>query len=160
MNKSNLKLITQSGLIAALYTAVTLVFAPISFGVIQFRISEALTVLPFFTFAAVPGVTVGCLISNIILGAHWLDIVFGTLATFIGAMLSYKLRRWPYLVCVPPIVSNTLIIPWVLRFAYGSADLIPFMMATVGLGELIAVGIVGNILLYFLKSTSGKRIFK
>lgn len=160
MKKVDTKFLAQSGLIAALYTAITIIFAPISFGVVQFRISEALTVLPFFTLSAVPGVTVGCLISNIILGAHWMDIIFGTLATLIGAILSYKLRRWPYLVCLPPIISNAVIVPWVLRFAYGSKDLIPFMVASVGLGEIISVGIIGNILLFFLKSSVGKRIFK
>ncbi len=141
----------QGAVIAALYTALTLPFAPIAYGPVQFRISEALTVLPYFTPAAVPGVTLGCLLSNILMGSPLPDIVFGTIATFIGAVLSCRLRRHKYLVCLPPILSNALIIPWVLKFAYNVPDLVPVMMFTVGLGEVLAVGILGNILLLALE---------
>ncbi len=142
----------QSAVIAALYVALTLAFQPISFGAIQFRISEALCILPVFTFAGVPGVTLGCLIANILGGAALPDIVFGTLATLIGAVLSYKVRtisKW--LVCVPPILSNAIIIPFVLRYAYGVPGIIPYLMLTVGTGEVLAVAVLGNILMLALE---------
>ncbi|MDY2629664.1 MAG: QueT transporter family protein [Lachnospiraceae bacterium] len=141
----------QAALIAAIYITLTLIFAPISYGPIQFRISEALTVLPYFTPASVPGLTLGCLIANILLGSPLPDVVFGTLATLIGAVLSRMLRKHKFLVCVPPILCNALIIPWVLKFAYGAKDLVPFMMLTVGAGEVLAVGVLGNILLLALE---------
>ena len=143
--------IVLGAVIAALYVALTLPFAPIAYGPVQFRISEALTVLPYFTPAAVPGVTLGCLLSNILMGSPLPDIVFGTIATLIGAIFSYRLRVHKYLVCVPPIVANALIIPWVLKFAYGVPDLVPVMMFTVGLGEVLAVGVLGNIFLLSLE---------
>lgn len=139
--------IVYSAAIAALYTVLTMVFLPISFGPVQFRISEILCILPFFTPAAIPGLFIGCLLSNFLGGAAALDVVFGSLATLIGAIGSYKLRKNRWLVCLPPILSNMIIIPWVLRFAYGSEDLIPYTMVTVGIGELLAVGILGNLLL-------------
>lgn len=137
--------------IAAIYTVLTMAFAPISFGPVQFRISEALCILPFFTPAAVPGVFIGCLLSNLFCGAAALDVVFGSLATLIGAIGSYLLRKNRWLVCIPPIAANTVIIPWVLRFAYGSPDMIWYAMITVGIGEILAVGVLGNLLLGILE---------
>lgn len=148
-NKS-IYLVVYGAAIAAIYVVLTMVFAPISFGPIQFRISEILCILPYFTPAAVPGVFIGCLISNLLCGAAPLDVVFGSLATLIGAMGSYALRENKWMVCVPPIVSNTLIIPWVLRFAYGAPDMVLFMMLTVGIGEILAIGVLGNLLLLTL----------
>lgn len=133
--------------IAAIYTVLTLVFAPISFGPVQFRIAEALCILPFFTPAAVPGLFIGCLLSNLICGAAMPDVIFGSLATLIGALGSYWVRRKKWAVCIPPIAANTIIIPWVLRYAYGSKDLIPYAMLTVGIGEILAVGVLGNLLM-------------
>ena len=144
--------------IAAVYTVLTMVFAPISFGPVQFRVSEALCILPFFTPAAVPGLFLGCFLSNLLCGSAMLDVVFGSIATLIGALGSYRLRRTMWAVCIPPIVSNTVIIPWVLRYAYGSADLIPVAMLTVGIGEILAIGVLGNMLLMMLKRYGG--IFK
>lgn len=141
----------QGALIAAIYVALTIPFAPIAFGPVQFRISEALVILPYFTPAAVPGVFIGCLISNLLGSGVVLDIVFGSLATLIGAVFSYLLRRHKFFVCVPPIVSNVLIIPWVLRIAYGAPDAIWWMMITVGIGEVLAVAVLGNALLFLLE---------
>ena len=138
--------------IGALYVVLTLVFAPISFGPIQFRISEALCILPYFTPAAVPGVFIGCLLSNLLCGAAPLDVVFGSLATLLGALGSLAAaRRSKWLVCLPPILSNTLIIPWVLRFAYGAEEMILFSMVTVGIGEILAIGLLGTLLLVTLE---------
>lgn len=152
MKKNNSVLfLTQAAAIAAIYVALTMVFAPISFGPVQFRISEALCVLPYFTFAAVPGVSIGCFLANLLCGAAPLDVAFGTLATVIGAFASYALRNKKYLVPFPPILSNTIIIPWVLRYAYGSEDLIPYAMLTVGIGEVLAIGLLGMILITALE---------
>lgn len=143
--------VAYGAVIAALYVVLTLPFASIAFGPIQFRFAEALTILPYFTPAAIPGVTIGCLLANLLGSAHILDVIFGTLATLIGAILSYSLRHHKKLVCIPPIVSNTIIIPWVLRIAYGMPEAIPYMMLTVGLSECIAIGILGNLLLFALQ---------
>ena len=155
MKNITTKMMAQGAVIAAVYVVLTLAFAPISFGAIQFRISEALCILPFFTVAAVPGVSIGCLLANILAGAALPDIIFGTLATLIGAIISYRLRsvsKW--LVCVPPILANAIIIPFVLKYAYGLPDLIPYLMLTVGVGEVLAVGVLGNLLMLALEPKS------
>lgn len=150
MRKKSLFLI-QGAMIAAIYIALTMLFLPISFGPVQFRISEVLCVLPYFTPAAVPGLFAGCFLANFFGGAAVLDIVFGSLATLIGAAGSYWLRKNRYLVSLLPILSNILIIPWVLRFAYGSEDLIWFSMITVGIGEILSAGILGQGLITVLE---------
>jgi uncharacterized membrane protein len=150
MNNKKTLFLTEAAVIAAIYTVLVLAFQPISYGPIQFRIAEALTILPYFTPAAIPGVTIGCFLSAVLTGADVLDMIFGTLATLIGALLTYKLRRPKLLVPVPPIVANALIIPWVLRYAYQIPDAIPFMMLTVGIGEVLAVGALGMFLLFVL----------
>ena len=149
MKNITTKMMAQGAVIAAVYVVLTLVFAPISFGAIQFRISEALCILPFFTVAAVPGVSIGCLLANILAGAALPDI------TLIGAIVSYRLRsvsKW--LVCVPPILANAIIIPFVLKYAYGLPDLIPYLMLTVGIGEVLAVAVLGNLLMLALEPKS------
>lgn len=152
MRETNKRLyyLVHGAMIAAVYVALTAAFAPISFGPVQFRISEALCILPFFTPAAIPGLFVGCLLSNLFYSTLW-DVVFGSLATLIGAVGSWYLRRHKWCVCLPPILANTVIIPWVLRYAYGSEDLILVTMITVGIGEVLAVGVLGNILLVTLE---------
>lgn len=158
MKRKELKTVyflAYAAVIAAIYVVLTVMFAPIAFGPVQFRLSEALCILPFFTPAAVPGVFVGCFLSNLLCGAAPLDVVFGSLATLIGAIGSYALRNRKWMVCVPPILSNTVIIPWVLRYAYGSVDLIPFAMVTVGIGETLAIGVLGNLLLITLERYNG-----
>ncbi len=150
MNNKKTLFLTEAAVIAAIYTVLVLAFQPISFGPIQFRVAEALTILPFFTPAAIPGVAIGCFLSALFTGADILDMVFGSLATLIAALLSYKLRKHKFLVPIPPVVANALIIPWVLRYAYQIPDAIPFMMLTVGIGEILAVGVLGMVLLFAL----------
>ena len=147
MKKMHLLYLVHGAVIAALYVVLTMLVAPIAFGPIQFRFSEALTILPFFTPAAIPGLFVGCLLSNLIGGAVVWDVLFGSLATLIGAIGTYLLRKYRKLLCLPPIISNTLIIPFVLRYAYGEAALIPYLMLTIGIGEILSVGVCGNLLL-------------
>ena len=142
-------------MIAALYVVLTFIAGGLASGVIQIRLSEALTILPYFTAAAIPGVTIGCLLSNWLTGCVIWDILFGTLATLIGALGSYALRRHQWLVPIPPIVANTVIVPFVLRYAYGAEDAFPFMMGTVGLGEILSCYVLGMLLLLALKKFSG-----
>ena len=150
MKENKTRNLVFGALIAAIYVVLTMAFRPISYGPIQFRISEALCVLPFFTPAAIPGVTLGCLISNLLGGAVMMDVIFGSLATLIGAIGSWLLRRNRWMVSLPPILSNTLIIPWVLKFAYGSEDLVWYMMITIGIGEILAIGVLGQLLISVL----------
>ena len=155
MKKRNL-FITQAALIAALYVLLTLVSA--AFGLdskaIQFRLSEVLTVLPALTPAAIPGLFIGCLLSNFICGAMLPDMIFGSLATLLGAVGTYLLRKHKFLCTLAPVVSNIIIIPLVLRYGYGLTMeyggrdwSIPFYMLTVGAGEIICCCVLGTILL-------------
>lgn len=147
MNDKKIMYLVQSAMIAAVYVVLTYVFAPFSFGEVQVRISEALTILPVFTPAAVPGLFVGCLVGNILGGAILPDIIFGSLATLIGALGTYMLRSKSfYFAPIPPILANTIIVPFVLRYGYSVALPIPFMMFTVGVGEVISCGVLGFIL--------------
>jgi uncharacterized membrane protein len=150
--------ITQAALIAALYTVLTMVAAgfDLASGAIQVRFSEALTIMPFFTPAAIPGLTLGCLLSNILTGCALPDVIFGTLATLLGALGTYALRKNRFLCAVPPIVSNALIIPFVLTYAYHIPGGIPLFMLTVGLGELISCMGLGQLLLQALLPFRGR----
>lgn len=150
-NQTKAICMAYGAMIAALYVVLTMPFASFAFGVVQFRFAEALTILPYFTPAAIPGLTIGCLLANLLAGAPLMDVIFGSLATLIGALLSYQLRRYKWAVCLPPILSNTLIIPWVLQIAYGVPDAIPYLMFTVGVSECIAIGVLGNLLLTALQ---------
>ena len=145
--------ITQAAVIAALYVVLTLFINAfdLASGASQVRISEALTILPYFTPAAVPGLFIGCLLSNFMTGAAIWDIIFGSLATLIGAIGTYLLRKWKWCAPLPPILSNTIIIPFVLTYAYGIPGGIPFFMLTVGAGEVLSCGVLGMILLFALQ---------
>ena len=140
----------QAAMIAALYVVLTYItnLLGLASGTIQVRFSEALCILPVFTPAAIPGLFIGCLISNLITGGIIWDIIFGSIATLIGAFFTYKLRasgKWT--APIPPVVSNIVIVPLVLRYGYGINLPIPFMMLTVGAGEFISAGVIGMILL-------------
>lgn len=138
--------ITQAAAIAALYVVLTLVFAPISFGPIQLRIAEALCILPMFTPAAIPGLFIGCLLANLIGGGVILDVIFGSLATLIGAALGYLLRKNRWLVPIPAVIANALIVPFVLRYGYGVVDTaIPILMVQILGGEILGCYVLGEI---------------
>ncbi|MFR1257819.1 MAG: QueT transporter family protein [Clostridium sp.] len=151
MKSKKLVFICQAAVIAALYVVLTYVFSAFASGVIQVRVSEALTILPAITPAAIPGLVIGGLLSNTLTGCVLLDIIFGSVATLIGALGSYALRRHTWLVPIPPIVSNMIIVPFVLRYAYGATDAFPFMIATVGAGEIISCYLLGMLLYGALK---------
>lgn len=140
----------QAAAIAAIYVVLTVVFAPLAFGEVQIRFAEALTVLPFFTPAAIPGLFVGCIIGNFMGGAIPVDILCGSLATLLGALGSYALRKRKFFVPFPPIIANILIVPFVLFYGYGINLPIPFMMLTVGVGEIVSCGVLGMVVLLAL----------
>lgn len=143
----------QAAMIAAIYVVLVFVFDYWSFGAIQFRIAEALTILPFFTPAAIPGLFVGCFLANFLHGAILADVVFGSIATLIGAVGTYWFGKvgLKWFAAVPPILANTIIVPFVLKFGYGAPEAIPYMMLTVGVGEIIVCGILGMLLLLALE---------
>lgn len=149
MRNKKVLFIVQAAMIAAIYVVLTYFISAFNLasGAIQVRISEALTVLPFFTPAAIPGLAIGCLISNLLTGCLPMDVVFGSLATLLGAVGTYLLRKKKWLVPIPPIVANTLIVPFVLAYVYGAEGTIPFFMLTVGIGEVISCYVLGMILL-------------
>ena len=153
MKDQRIKLICQGGIIAALYLALTLLANALGLAnyAVQVRFSESLTILPYFTPAAVPGLFVGCLLSNIQTGCPLPDIIFGSLATLIGAVATYMLRnKSKWLAPLPAIVSNAIIVPFVLLYAYGIEPLW-FSFVTVTAGEIISCGVLGMLLLNALR---------
>ena len=152
--QSRVRYITLSATIAALYVVLTLISAVfgLSSGAVQLRISEALCVLVAFTPAAIPGLTIGCLISNLIASANILDIVFGTLATFLGALGGYYLRKRKWLITLPTLLSNVIIVPLVIVYGFGVKDMaLPLVALTVGIGEFISACVLGTGLLLILE---------
>ena len=150
--------LTQAGLIAALYTVLTVTVGAfgLASGVIQLRLSEAMCVLPLFTPAAIPGLAVGCLISNLVTACIWQDVLFGTLATLIGAIGARLLRRLPWLAPLPTVLANTVIIPFVLAYGYGFEGGVAYFMLTVGVGEVLSAYVCGLLLLAAVKPYASK----
>lgn len=152
------KFVIHAAVIAAIYATLTLLLAPFSYGFMQIRVSEALTVLPFFTPAAIPGLFIGCLVSNILSPYGVLDMVLGSGATLIAAAGSYLLRSKPLLVPMPPVIANAIIIGCMLYYAYGVPVNLFVIMGWIALGELIACYLIGYPLLRYLRKY--KRIFE
>lgn len=154
---------TRGALIAALYVGLTYVSTVfgLSSGAIQFRISEALCILPIFMPEAIPGLFIGCILANILSGCVLWDIVFCSIATLIGACVAYSLRRVPeklkWVCTLPNMIANMLIVPFVLMYAYGVEDGYFVLAASVGLGELVC-GVIGGTALYY--AVKDRRIFK
>ena len=151
-NRAKVKYLCYAAIIAALYVALSLISGAfgLASGVIQVRISEALCVLPFFTPAAIPGLTIGCFIYNIIGSGEILDMVFGTLATLIGAIGARLLRKCKWAITIPTIIANALIIPFVLKYGFMLEESVAFFMITIFIGEFIAAGLLGTLLLMAL----------
>ena len=159
MRNEKVKFITQGAAIAAIYVVLTIFISAFNLasGNIQVRISEAMCILPVFTTAAIPGLWIGCFLANLITGCAVFDVVFGSLATLIGAVGTYLLRKHKFLCTLPPVISNMIIVPLVLRYGYGytfeyqGMDLaIPFFALTVGIGEVISVCILGTVFMHIL----------
>lgn len=155
MRNKKILFLSDGAIIAALYVVLTMLASALGLSSmpVQLRFSEALTILPAFMPAAIPGLFIGCLIANLLSGAVIWDVIFGSLATLIGAIFTRILRKHKILALLPPILSNTLIVPFVLVYAYGIEGTIWFFMLTVGLGELLSCGVLG----YFLGELLRKR---
>lgn len=151
--------ITQAAMIAAIYVVLTMIAA--AFGLdhyaVQLRFSEALTILPFFTPAAIPGLYVGCLLSNILSGCIIWDVILGPIATLLGAIGTWMVRKHSkWLAPLPPIIANTLMVPFILAYAYRFEGSLPYFIVTVGLGEILSCGVLGMLLLFTLNKYKGK----
>ncbi len=174
MKKISVRDLTRCAVIAALYTAVSIALLPLAFGTVQARISEALTLLPVLTPLAIPGVTVGCLITNAygvaaganILGA--LDIVLGAAATLVAALCTRGLRRFtvgglPLLASLPPVLFNAVVIGAELTWAEANTLNTPLLwvnMAQVGLGQLVSCTVLGVLLVWALRRAGlDRRLF-
>jgi len=156
MKNKSVLFLTQAAIIAALYVVLTFIANALGLanGAVQVRFSEALTILPFFTPAAIPGLFIGCLLSNILTGCAIPDIIFGSIATLLGALGTYALRKKSqWLAPIPPILANTIIVPFILIFAYnvGPLSTYPIQAFFVGAGEVISCGVLGLLLLNALK---------
>jgi len=166
MKKSPATNAAVGGMIAALYVILTYLtnMVGLASGAIQVRVSEALTILPCLTFSAIPGLTIGCILANWLTGCAFWDIIFGSLATLIGAVGTRLLKNKPLLAWIPPVVSNAVIVPIVLMKVYGVEDVTVFgqtfggnsvwlmLVVTVGIGEIIACGIMGLLLWQSLRN--------
>ena len=153
-SKNHILFVCQAGIVAALYTVLTCFVGAfdLASGAIQFRVSEALCVLPAFLPAAVPGLAVGCVISNLVMGSLWQDILFGSLATLIGAFCAYLLRKAPaWLTTVPTILANALVVPPILVYAYHMEGGLPFITLTVTAGEVLSAGVLGTLLCILIR---------
>lgn len=165
MKHSNAQKIAFGGVIAAMYVVLTYFAAVLNLAnrAIQVRFSEALTILPVFTPAAIPGLTVGCILANLITGCAPWDVVFGSLATLIGAIGTWLLRKKPNIAWIPPVLSNMAIIPPILMWVYGVDQLEVFghtfsqgslwgmLAVTIGIGEIISCGVLGLALYHSTK---------
>lgn len=169
MNKK-VRYLVNAAVIAALYVVLTLLANALGLasGAIQLRFSEALTILPLFTPAAIPGLFIGCILANFLSGSMLLDVIFGSLATLLGAVGTYYIGKsaklaackfMSILATLPPIIANTLIVPFVIAYVYQAEGTIPYFMLTVGIGEVISCGILGFMLFNILKKHQ-KHIFQ
>ncbi len=152
--KLNVRYLAKAAMIAALYVLLTLLSAAagLSSGVVQVRVSEMLCILPLYTSAAIPGVTVGCFIANLLCGGTVYDVIFGTVATLIGVLLAALFKKLPYLAFVPTVLSNAAIIPAVLVVSgLGGWGMFPYFALTVGLGEVVACGLFGCAMIFYIE---------
>ena len=151
--KFDLRFLLRAAVIAALYAAITLLLAPISYGPLQFRVSEALTLLPILIPAAVPGLTIGCLVANLVGSSTPWDMVFGTLATLAAALLTRRFRGRPLLAAAPPVLVNAVVVGLVIALVNGLP--LWLTMTEVGVGELGVCYLLGLPLYYALRRLPG-----
>ncbi len=150
MKKISVQFLVRAAIIAAVYAALTILLAPISYGFMQVRVSEALCILPFFTTAAVPGLFIGCIIANLYGGLGILDIVLGSLATLIAAYMTSKIKN-KWLAPLPAVIVNAVIIGAMLFYLQLAPLPIWMFMLYVGVGQLIACYGIGMPLLFLLQ---------
>lgn len=154
MDKNYIRFLSRAGLYAAIYAVITIVLAPISYGIMQVRVAEALTVIPFIDKASVPGLFIGCLIANIVGGFGFIDIGLGSLCTLLAAYLTSKVEK-PWQAPIPPVVINALGVGTYLSILLKTP--IYWGILWVGLGELIACFGIGLPLLYFVRNMIMKK---
>lgn len=157
----SVKAIVRSALIGALYILLTLAVQPISSGLMQLRVSEALCVLPFFTPAAVPGLFIGCLTANLAMGNPLPDVIFGSLATLLAAAATYGVRRLglsKWLAPLPAVLINAVVIGYLLTYVYEVG--VPWEVSAlyVGLGQALSCYVLGMSLLFGFEKF-GKKLF-
>ena len=151
--------LTRGAIIASLYVALTFLSSlmGLASGAIQLRLSEALTILPVIFPEAIPGLFIGCILANLLTSAAVWDVIFGSLATLIGALGAYLLRRlpmrWIWIATIPTVLANAVIVPFVIIFAYGATDAYGFLFLTVGAGEILSAGVLGTLLYRLLRRT-------
>ncbi len=147
------RFITRSALIAAIYAVLTVLIQSISYGPIQFRISEMLTILPVFMTEAIPGLAIGCLIANILSAYGVYDMIFGTFATLIAAVMTYKLRNRILFAGFPPVIINALIVPMIFILSGSEASFAAYIFnfATIFISEAIIVYIFAIPLAYGIR---------
>ena len=159
MKRNSTLYLTRGAMVAALYVALTYLssLAALDKGAVQFRLSEMLCILPAFFPEAVLGLTVGCMLANLATGSLILDVVFGSLATLIGALGARFLRKLPaklaWLIPLPTVLANAFIVPLIIKYVYMTEGLYWLFFLTVGLGELVCAGIMGAVLYYSLKKS-------
>ena len=156
MRNKKLRSLTLGATVAALYVLLTWIAGifGLDSGAVQLRLSEMLCVLPIFFPSAISGLYFGCMLANLLNNCVILDVVFGSLATLIGALGTYSLRRRPYLSLIPPILANTVIVPFVLVFGYGLPFTVPSVLLsalTVCIGEVLSCGVLGVFLMKIVK---------
>ena len=168
-NQLSVARLVRCAVIAAVYVVLCLALAPFSYGAVQVRIAEALCLLPVFGAEYIVGVTLGCFLANL-LGSTVIDVVFGTLATLLACLVTYKLRNvrvkgLAIPASLPPVVFNMLIVgAFEITFFFSdtapTAALAAFNAVAVGIGEIISCTIVGVALVKLVESNKGlKRIF-
>ncbi|WP_294801780.1 QueT transporter family protein [uncultured Gemmiger sp.] len=168
-NKLSVARLVRCAVIAAVYVVLCLALAPFSYGAVQVRIAEALCLLPVFGAEYIVGVTLGCFLANL-LGSTVIDVVFGTLATLLACLVTYKLRNvrvkgLAIPASLPPVVFNMLIVgAFEITFFFSdtapTAALAAFNAVAVGIGEIISCTVVGVALVKLVESNEGlKRIF-
>ena len=145
------KTLARGAIIAALYAVLTLLLQPLSYGEVQIRFSEALTLLPILMPEAVPALAVGCLLSNVLGGCMIVDIVFGTLATLLAAICTRRLRERFWLAALMPVLFNGVIVGAVVHYCYAPMIALPLCMLSVAAGEAVACLVVGPVLLRVLR---------
>ena len=158
--KITVKQLVRGALIAALYAALTIFLAPISFGSIQFRLSEVLTVLPFIMPEAVPGLTIGCLLANWLGGSTIFDIIFGTIATFLAALITSKTKKM-WLAPLPAVVSNGVIVGFAVTLMTVDFTLSAYALIalSISISEFIICYVGGIPFLVFMNGVASKYSF-
>lgn len=145
--------VAVGGLTASFYMVLTFISAVLglSSGFIQFRISEALCILPMYSVAAILGLTIGCLLSNLLVGGFIWDVVFGSLATFLGAVGTYMLRKHRWIAPICPVIANATIIPLILVHVYGIQQAYWVIVVSITISEFLCAYVFGQFFIEIIR---------